>query len=104
MDYWEECVSIALEDAEVTVTKEQLDIIVGGIEGGHENYGMAHGHDCIPNPLAQENSDLRLELKEEREKVHCEPCNGTGRITTYGPSHSSNSQCWKCNGEGGHKP
>ena len=50
MDYWTECISTALDEAGIVATKEQIEIIVGAVEGGHENYGMAHGYDCIPNP------------------------------------------------------
>jgi hypothetical protein len=99
-NYWEECISEALHDAEISATKDQIEIIASWVEGAHENYGMAHGYDCIPNPTEEENKQLRQELKIEREKIDCDVCNGEGRIITQGPYHSSNSQCWKCNGEG----
>lgn len=54
MDYWKECIEEALDDAGITATKEQIETIVGWVEGAHDNYGMAHGHDCIPNPMISE--------------------------------------------------
>ncbi len=100
MDYWKECIAEALDDVEIKATEKQIAIIASWIEGAHENYGMAFGHDCIPNPLAQENKELMKELKIERDKIHCEKCNGSGSITTSGSVRSSISRCWECNGEG----
>lgn len=40
-DYWLECVSIALEEAGVSATEEQLQQIAEAVEGCHENYGMS---------------------------------------------------------------
>ena len=48
--------------------------------------------------------DLERQLRAEREKVHCRACNGRGRIIDDVGYRSSNSQCFKCNGEGKHKP
>lgn len=101
-EYWQECVECALEDAGITATDEQVKIVVETVQGSHENYGMYHGHDCIPNPLALENEQLKKELTAEKDKVLCKECNGLGRITESGPYHSSESQCMKCKGEGRH--
>lgn len=100
MNYWNECIAEAFEDAGITATDDQINIVADWVEGAHDNYGMAYGHDCIPNPLKEENERLLREIKKERDKIHCEECNGRGRITTQGPHHSSNSECWKCMGEG----
>lgn len=100
MDYWQECVAEALEDAGIGATKEQIETVTSWVEGAHENYGMAHGHECIPNPLVQENESLKREIIKERDKVICDNCNGRGRIVTQGPHHSSDSECYKCRGEG----
>lgn len=100
MDYWKECIEIAFEDAGITATKEQIELVAGAVEGGHENYGMAFGHDCIPNPLLHENKQLEKQLEKERNAEHCKTCNGVGRVTTYFGVRSSNSDCHKCNGKG----
>ena len=104
MDYWKECISEALDDAGVKATEEQIKNIAWWIEGAHENYGMAFGHDCIPNPVDLENKRLTKELQEEKDRVFCRECNGSGRIISHGPSHSSNSECSRCRGAGKHKP
>jgi len=100
MDYWSECVAEALEDADIAANKEQIATITSWVEGAHENYGLATGSECIPNPLSQENETLKRELRIERDKVHCDECGGKGRITHNGPCHSSNSECMQCRGEG----
>lgn len=104
MNYWRECIAEAFEDAGIIATAEQIDTVAGWVEGAHENYGMAHGHDAIPNPLALENDRLTRELKTERSKVLCAECKGRGRIITHGPYHSSDSECYRCRGEGRHAP
>jgi hypothetical protein len=105
MKYWEEAFCAALEDAGLPLpTDQQIKQAASVLEGAHENYGMAHGYDCIPNPVQTENDRLSKLLKDEREKVHCRECNGHGRIESQGPYHGSNTQCWKCHGEGKHKP
>jgi hypothetical protein len=67
MSYWEDCILDAFEDAGITATKEQIDTVKGWVEGCHENYGMAHGHDCIPNPMISEVEKLNRELKKQQE-------------------------------------
>jgi len=99
-DYWEECIANALEETGLSATSEQIKSIACDVRIGHENYGMAHGHDCIPNPLQEENSKLSRALKIEREKIQCPRCKGSGRIISYGGTFESNSQCIKCSGEG----
>lgn len=102
MDYWTECVEEALHDAGVVATPEQIEMIAGAVEGGHENYGMAHGHDAIPNPRADECDRLRNELEKERRKIKCDACGGNGNYDGKTPSPHIKwpELCWKCDGEG----
>lgn len=100
MDYWEECIAGAFEEAEISVTKKQVDIVMSWVESAYENYGMAFGHDCIPGPVELENKELKKELKKEREKETCDECKGVGYTTSYGGTFQSTSQCIKCRGEG----
>jgi len=75
MDYWEECIAEAFEDAGITATKEQIDTVASWVEGAHENYGMAHGYDAIPNPLESEIGELKRkhkkEMDEQEEREEC---------------------------------
>lgn len=41
LDYWKECISIAADECELTLTPEQLTYLADSVSGGHENYGMA---------------------------------------------------------------
>lgn len=99
-EYWEETVAIALSEEGISATKEQIENIAASVRVSHENYGMARGNDCIPNPLSHENQELRRELEAERKKVTCYVCDGKGHLTTYGWVRSSSSICYKCRGEG----
>ena len=40
-DYWKECIAIAAEECELTLTAEQLDYLASSVESGHDHYGMA---------------------------------------------------------------
>jgi hypothetical protein len=100
MNYWEECILEAFEDAGIVATKDQVSTVTNWVSGAHENYGMAFGHDSIPSYYEQENKVLIKELEKERKKVICDKCKGSGNISTYGPYHSSFSTCYKCKGEG----
>lgn len=98
MDYWRECVSCALDEAGISATQQQIAIMADVTMGGHENIDQAYH---VPeNPLIDENKKLHVLLKNERNKEHCHTCNGSGRIISDGPYHGSDSQCWKCFGEG----
>lgn len=107
-DYWQECIEIAAEESGAQLTLEQIKAIAWSVQSGHENYGMAFGHDVASSNryahLEREKQDAQKALSRERNKVHCHECEGTGRIITQGPYHSGDSQCWKCHGEGRHDP
>ncbi len=53
-DYWSEAAHEALIEIGVSATPAEIEIVAGIMESNHENYGMAHGHDAIPNPLIAE--------------------------------------------------
>jgi len=73
MDYWNECISEAFDEAGIDATKEQIDGVAEFVEGAHENYGMAFGHDCIPNPMKSEvetlNDQMQALKQEHRNEV-----------------------------------
>ncbi len=100
MNYWEECIKEAFEDSDIEATKEQIENVISWVEGANENYSLATGQECIPNPLEIENQELKKELQKERDKVVCNECLGRGYTVSYGPCHSSEHTCHKCNGEG----
>lgn len=41
VEYWKECISIAADECELSLTDEQLTCLAESVSGGHENYGMA---------------------------------------------------------------
>ena len=69
MDYWAECIAEAFEDAGIKATQEQIDTVVAWVHGAHENYGMAHGYDAIPNPMLSEVEELKRKHKREIEEM-----------------------------------
>lgn len=75
MDYWAETIAEAFEDAGITATEDQIQTVAGWAEGAHENYGMAHGYDAIPNHESTEIARLKKahenELEEMRQQVDC---------------------------------
>lgn len=99
-NYWKICIEEGLSEIGIFATEEQILELTKLVEGSHENYDLYTGADCIPHPLELENQKLAKMLEEERAKVHCHHCNGRGRIYSQGPYHGSDSECWKCNGEG----
>ena len=42
LDYWVECIAVAAEECEATLTDEQITYLAEAAEGGHEHYGMAY--------------------------------------------------------------
>lgn len=86
MEYWKECISIAADECGLVLTEEQLECLASSVEGGHENYGMAFGYDCIPNPVesrAQEElRHMKLEKQKQEEWINstkpCRTCVTTG--------------------------
>lgn len=41
IDYWKECISIAAEECDLSLTAEQLEALADGASSGHDHYGMA---------------------------------------------------------------
>lgn len=102
IDYWRECIEVALAEAGVSATREQIEEIAYVVQGGAENIGQAFH--TPENPMIRENEELRKKLRSESEKVGCAECRGSGRLNYMsGPWHVD-TQCDRCNGEGKHKP
>ena len=104
MNYWKEAIEAALDDAGLKATTEQVETMTKAITISHDQYGMAFGHDCIPNPLQTEIKRLTKELETEQRMIFCKECKGTGTIYSYGGTFQSVSQCDKCRGKGKHLP
>ena len=104
MEYWKECISEAFDEAGISATDEQISAVAKFVSGAHENYGLAHGYECIPSPLEEENKKFQCELESEKSKISCPDCKGSGEEVSAGPVHSSWSRCFRCRGEGRIKP
>ncbi len=99
-EYWKTCIEEALSEIGICAAEHQIKELVEWVEGTHENFSLATGQECIPNPLATENKELKSQLKKEIDKVFCDECKGRGRIIENFANRSSNSPCWVCHGEG----
>ena len=108
MDYWRECIDIAFDEFGISATEEQREEVAGAVEVGHDNYGMAFGHDVASKNFKAhkegELEELSRKLERERKKIHCKVCNGSGEEVIQGPYHVGVSRCYKCNGQGRHDP
>lgn len=105
MNYWEECISIAAEECGLTLTDEQLKYLTDAVEGGHENYGMAHGYDCIPNPIeSQAKSELqslkRQMQKDDEWKASTKPCPACNTNGWVKDGWGRDTTCIECDGKG----
>lgn len=101
--YWLETFEISMEEAGcgellAQITPEQRRDVAGGIQGSHENYGMAFH--TPENPMIDRNRQLERKLRWERELVLCRECQGRGRLEYYAGPWAVNTQCDKCHGAG----
>jgi len=100
MSYWKICIEEAFGDAKIEATEEQISLVASFVEGAHDNYSTANGHDDFPSYSELENKKLMKELREERKKVICPDCKGKGSERSQGPIHSSWMTCDRCGGSG----
>jgi len=61
LEYWKECISIAAEECDLSLTAEQLDALADGASSGHEHYGMAF----YSPPPSERISDIEDEWKRK---------------------------------------
>lgn len=99
-EYWEECIEIAFEEYGIVATKEQIKQVAGDVEVSHENYGMAHGHYAIPNPLSIEIKRLEKALVDEKKEYHCHICIGRGYVIYFHAEKKVTEPCWNCRSKG----
>lgn len=68
-NYYEEALKEAFEDAKITASNEQINIVVSWIESAVENKSMACGYDSIPDPRESEIDKLKTNHKKELERL-----------------------------------
>ena len=108
MDYWEECITEALEDAALAATKEQINTIASWVEGAHENHGLATGADvATSNYISDEARELEQIKRDQESKrlwecdtVPCRSCTTTGIVKD---GWGRDATCFKCDGKGRHR-
>jgi mono/diheme cytochrome c family protein len=101
--YWREAFEISMEEADCghllkQMTDEQIENVAGGIQGCHENIGLAFH---VPeNPMIGENERLTRKLRWERDLESCSVCRGRGREEYATGPWWVNTECFKCHGAG----
>ena len=99
-DYWLECLSQAADEAGIVLDSNALGVLAKAAEDGHEHYSMAFYSPSSSEIYQPRIDKLERDLKAEREKVFCKTCSGTGRLIESFGTRSSDSQCYKCQGDG----
>lgn len=102
--YWRASLENILDEIGIVLTAGQFEELVESCDSAASMQWEATGGEHIPNPIELEAKRLTKELEHERSLVHCKECAGSGRIITYGPHHGSDTECWKCRGQGKHLP
>ena len=105
MKYWEECIREAFDENEIKATEEQIKNVVEWVEGAYENYGLATGLDCIPDPVESRAQQELRELKQANEKQEgwinttqpCPDCLTTGSVKD---GWGRDQGCDSCGGRG----
>ena len=69
MKYWKICIEEAVSEIGISATEEQIAALAEWVEGAHDNYGMAHGHDCIPNPAETAREEYARRHKKETDEA-----------------------------------
>lgn len=60
-DYWRECISIAADECDLTLTSDQLDALAESAKSGHEHYDMAF----YSPPASDRISDIEREWRRK---------------------------------------
>lgn len=102
LDYWKECISISADDIGLVLTDEQISYLAESVQGGFENYGMAHGYDCISGESDESKELKRMKAEKEKHDLYiastrpCRYCiDGTGK-----DSWGRDCTCMHCDGRG----
>lgn len=105
MNYWEECISEALDDIGLSITDDQIKTISSFVEAAHDNYGMAHGHDIISSNYESEAQIELRKIKHEQEltrqwELSTEPCKSCTTTGIVKDGWGRDTVCMSCNGKG----
>ena len=66
------CIEESFGDAGITATESQISEVVDCVKGAFENYNLATGLECIPNPINAEVARLRDECRKLQEQIYVE--------------------------------
>lgn len=96
-NYWKEVVPEIVAEIGITLSDEQMQQLIEGIEGCAENQWMWFGQPASRvDYKTEEIKKLKDELEREQSKIVCNVCEGSGQ-ERYIFGYSS---CVKCGGSG----
>ncbi len=67
-NYWIECIAIAAEECDLSLTQEQLEYLASSAKSCHENYGMAF----YSPPASERLSEIEEAWKEKIRSLRAE--------------------------------
>lgn len=67
-DYWKECIAIAAEECDLTLTEEQLEYLASSAEIGHDHYGMAFYSPPDSDRIHDIEREWKAKLKAQQEE------------------------------------
>lgn len=69
LGYWRESVSIALDEAGIAATREQIDEVAHSVQGSHENYGQAFYSPPASDRIADIEREFRKKLEAKDDEM-----------------------------------
>lgn len=98
LEYWQVCIDEILGND--GLSSERMAEIARDVDSAASMQGEACGHYNIPNPDRAEIKRLESALSNERAKVGCKACGGSGRLLYNSGPWGVDTQCDTCHGEG----
>lgn len=104
LEYWEEMVGESFCQNDIEYDSSKVKLVAKDMSAAHEHYDQAFYQPPVSeHPVFSELESLKKQLANEKSKVTCRVCAGTGQTRdAVGTSHVAISSCWKCDGQGRH--
>jgi len=105
MNYWKESIEEALSEIGISATADQTKELVEWVQGSHDNYGMAMGHDVASANWESDESKELKRMKAEAKKtlqweLETKPCRNCTTTGTSRDGWGRDAQCPDCYGKG----
>jgi DnaJ-class molecular chaperone len=99
VEYWEETIDAIFDKHKICASVELIAAVAKDVCGAASVFGESTtGNTGVGSDVTEVNR-LKILLEEEKSKIMCPICGGTGREILSGLV-PANSQCSRCNGTG----